>query len=132
MRREHRYYAYMLTSGTRRALYTGVTNNLPLRICQHREGLGGFTTRYKVYRLVHFEIFADVRNAIAREKEIKGWTRAKKNRLVSENNPSWRDLAADFGLEIWPTPKPRHPEECSDEGPCVSHNGCHPERSAAQ
>jgi putative endonuclease len=102
MRRVHRYYVYILTSSSRRALYTGITNNLPLRVCQHREALEGFTAHYKVWRLVHYEIFVDVRNAIDREKEIKGWTRGKKNRLVSETNPSWRDLAADFGLETWP------------------------------
>jgi putative endonuclease len=115
MRSERRYYVYMMTSSSRRALYTGITNNLPRRICQHREGLEGFTARYNAYRLVHYEVFVDVRNAIDREKEIKGWSRAKKNRLIFENNPSWRDLAADFGLETWPPT-----------------NACHPERSAAE
>ena len=102
VRRVHRYYVYMLTSSSRRALYTGITNNLPVRVCQHREALEGFTAHYKVWRLVHYEIFVDVRNAIDREKEIKGWTREKKNHLVSETNAHWRDLAADFGLETWP------------------------------
>lgn len=102
MRSERHYYVYMLTCISRRALYIGITNNLPLRVCQHREAVEGFTAKYKTYRLVHYEIFFDVRTAIAREKELKGWKREKKNRLVFESNPSWRDFAVDFGLETWP------------------------------
>jgi putative endonuclease len=99
---EKHYFVYMLCSSSRRALYTGVTSGLVRRVRSHRKGEIGFTARYKTYRLVHFERFLDVRNAIAREKEIKGWTRAKKDLLVLKNNPSWRDLAVDFGLEEWP------------------------------
>lgn len=101
------YYVYILTSSSRRALYTGITNNLPRRLCQHREALRGFTAQYKVFRLVYHERFVDVRNAIAREKEIKGWTREKKDALILDNNPVWRDLAVDFGLEPWPSARRR-------------------------
>ncbi len=109
MRHEKRYFVYMLTCTTRRALYTGITNSLIRRICEHREDQKGFAGTYKTFRLVHFEEFVDVRNAIAREKEIKGWTRDKKNRLILLNNPSWRDLAPDFGMSEWPPP--RHPRQ---------------------
>jgi putative endonuclease len=102
MRAERRYFIYVLTGISRRALYTGITNNIPHRLRQHRESCEGFTAKYKTFRLVYYEIFLDVRNAIAREKEIKSWSRAKKNHLILRANPSWRDLAADFGLETWP------------------------------
>jgi putative endonuclease len=102
MREEKYYYIYMLASSSRRALYTGVTSSLARRVQQHREGLGGFTSKYKAFRLVHYEQFMDVRSAIAREKQIKGWTREKKNMLVLQNNPPWRDLGVDLGLEAWP------------------------------
>jgi putative endonuclease len=105
MREERRYFIYMLTSISRRALYTGVTNNLPDRLSQHRESCEGFTAQYRAFRLVYYEVFLDIRNAIAREKEIKSWTRDKKNHLILQANPSWRDLAADFGLETWPPKK---------------------------
>jgi hypothetical protein len=65
----------------------------------------GFTAQYRAFRLVYYEVFLDIRNAIAREKEIKSWTRDKKNHLILQANPSWRDLAADFGLETWPPKK---------------------------
>ena len=61
---------------------------------EHRDGLvAGFTTRYRIFRLVHFETFGDVAAAIAREKEIKGWRREKKIRLIERRNPTWADLA---------------------------------------
>jgi putative endonuclease len=64
---------------------------------KHREGLvPGFTSRYKIFRLVHFELFGDIRDAIAREKEIKGWRREKKIWLIKRNNPTWQDLAEQF------------------------------------
>ncbi|HEY1808576.1 MAG TPA: GIY-YIG nuclease family protein [Acidobacteriaceae bacterium] len=97
------YYIYMLTNSTRRTLYTGVTNTLRGRIYDHRHSEEGFTARYRAFRLVHYEVFVDIRNAIAREKEIKGWRREKKNALVQQHNPTWRDLATDAGLESWPS-----------------------------
>ena len=73
------YWIYILASRSRN-LYVGVTNDLQRRMIEHRRGFApGFTTRYKIFRLVHCEPFADFRDAIAREKEIKGWHREKKN-----------------------------------------------------
>ena len=90
------YYVYMLASRSRN-LYTGVTNSLRRRIIEHREGsVPGFTTRYRIFRLVHFEVFAGIRHAIAREKEIKSWGRKKKVRLIQCTNQTWRDLAAEW------------------------------------
>jgi putative endonuclease len=84
---------YILASRSRN-LYTGVTNNLERRLIEHRDGLvPGFTSQYKIFRLVHFEVFNDIRNAIAREKEIKGWRREKKLWLIERDNPTWEDLS---------------------------------------
>jgi putative endonuclease len=90
---EKLYYVYILARRSR-MLYTGVTNNLLRRISQHRDGLvEGFASRYRIHRLVHSETFRDIRAAIAREKEIKGWRRSKKVALVELKNPTWEDLA---------------------------------------
>ena len=90
-------YIYMMGSASRRALYTGVTAFFNERVWQHKNNLGGyFTTKYKCYRLVYFEQFTNVETAIAREKEIKGWRREKKDKLVESVNPGWKDLAADW------------------------------------
>jgi putative endonuclease len=87
------YYVYILASRSR-SLYTGVTNNLSRRLIEHRQGLvPGFTSKYRVFRLVHCEVFADIRDAIAREKEIKGWRREKKVQLIQFRNRVWADLA---------------------------------------
>jgi putative endonuclease len=89
-------YVYMMGSTSRRVLYTGVTAVFYLRVWQHKNNQGGyFTTKYKCYRLVYFEQFTNVEAAITREKEIKGWRREKKNKLVESVNPTWKDLAAD-------------------------------------
>jgi putative endonuclease len=90
---DRNYCVYILASRSR-SLYTGVTNNLQKRVQQHREGtVSGFTSRYRTHHLVHFEIFSDVRAAIRREKEIKGWRRAKKVALIEQTNPRWEELA---------------------------------------
>jgi len=87
------YFVYILASRSRN-LYTGVTNDLQRRLIQHRYALvPGFTARYRIFRLVHFELFGDIRCAIAREKEIKGWRREKKVWLIKRHNPTWEDLA---------------------------------------
>ena len=87
------FYVYILASRSRN-LYTGVTNNLYRRMMEHkREVTAGFTSHYRVCRLVHAENFRYVREAIAREKQIKGWTRAKKLALIEKKNPGWYDLA---------------------------------------
>ena len=88
---------YIMASASR-VLYTGVTNQLERRVWEHKQGrLPGFSAHYKTHELVYFEHFGDVREAIAREKEIKGWIRAKKIALISSSNPRWKDLSA-----LWP------------------------------
>ena len=78
-------------------LYTGVTSNLPQRVHQHREGLvEGFTRQYRCKSLVHYEFFERMDEAIAREKQIKGGSRAKKLALIEAANPQWRDLYGDL------------------------------------
>ena len=90
------YCVYVLANRSR-SLYTGVTGDLERRMIEHRDGLvAGFTTRYRIFRLVYLEIFGDVTVAIAREKEIKGWRREKKVALIERMNPEWRDLSEDF------------------------------------
>lgn len=91
------YYVYMLTNWNNKVLYTGVTNDLERRIYEHKNKLvKGFTAKYNVNKLVYFECTSDITSAIAREKQIKGWTRQKKNELVQGVNPKWRDLSAEF------------------------------------
>jgi len=90
------YYVYILASRSRN-LYTGVTNDIQRRMAEHRAGLiPGFTSRYKIFRLVHFEMFGDIRPAIAREKEIKHWRREKKIWLIERDNPTWEDFAERY------------------------------------
>ena len=92
------FYGYILSSLSR-ATYVGVTNNLLNRVWQHRnEGGSRFAKKYRIDRLVHFEVFSDSYNAISREKEIKGWRREKKVKLIEANNPDWRDLAIDWEI----------------------------------
>ena len=87
------YYVYILTNKHNTVLYTGVSNDLRHRVYQHRQGLGGrFTSKYNVNKLVYYEATTDVRDAIAREKQIKGGSRQKKIDLVNEANPEWEDL----------------------------------------
>jgi putative endonuclease len=95
LRREHRYFVYMLASDRNGTLYTGVTNDLVRRIAEHRDGqVPGFTHRYGVTILVWYEEFGDIQDAIAREKQIKGWNRAWKVRAIEKTNPVWNDLMA--------------------------------------
>jgi putative endonuclease len=83
------YYVYIMASRSR-VLYTGVTNDLARRVNEHKRGLTpGFTSRYRVTRLVYFEEFVDIRDAIAREKKIKGWVRARKIGLIERHNRAW-------------------------------------------
>ena len=88
------YYVYMMANRSRVVLYTGITNSLMRRVWQHQNGeVEGFTKTYKVNRLVYYERFNHPRDAIAREKEIKGWRREKKSALVESMNPKWADLS---------------------------------------
>ena len=87
------YFVYIMTNRSK-TLYTGVTNNLIRRVREHKTGTGsGFAQKYKLGRLVYFERFDDVRNAIEREKRIKGWLQIKKIALIVSGNPSWKDLS---------------------------------------
>jgi putative endonuclease len=90
--REHHYYVYVLSNRSR-TLYIGVTNHLFVRIEQHRSGESdGFTKKYKINRLVYFERFKYIDQAIAREKQLKGWLRERKVALIAAFNPTWEDI----------------------------------------
>jgi putative endonuclease len=94
---EGRYYVYIVSSKSR-VIYVGMTGFLMARVLRHRAGEGGeFTRKYRVHRLVYFESFQNVENAIARETEIKKWRREKKVALIRRGNPSWDDLAESWG-----------------------------------
>ena len=87
------YYVYIMSSEWR-TLYAGVTSGLEARVWQHKNhALPGFTSRYDIDRLVYFEAFGEVSQAIAREKQIKGWKRAKKVALIDSGNREWKDLS---------------------------------------
>lgn len=91
------FYVYFLSNNFRNVLYIGVTSDLARRVEEHKLGLvDGFTKRYRVKNLVYFEEAPDWISAISREKELKGWKRWKKDRLIDQDNPSWRDLSYDF------------------------------------
>lgn len=88
------YHVYIATNKTNTVLYTGVTSDLARRFDEHRSGVkGSFTGRYKVTKLVYYEAYGDPYSAIAREKQIKAGSRAKKIALVESMNPQWEDLA---------------------------------------
>jgi putative endonuclease len=94
---EHKYFVYIMcsSSGT---LYIGMTNSIFRRTLQHKRGeVEGFAARYACNRLVHYESFDDVRKAIDREKQLKGWLRRKKFALIESRNPRWSDLAEKWG-----------------------------------
>jgi len=90
------YFVYIVASKSR-TLYVGITNNLERRVYEHRHKLlPGFTARYNINRLVYFEVFGEIRDAIAREKQIKRWSRTKKVALIESVNRDWKDLSADW------------------------------------
>lgn len=90
------YHVYIMASLSK-VLYVGVTSDLDRRVSQHKLGtIHGFTSRYRVTRLVHSEHFGNIRDAIEREKEIKKWRREKKIALIERDNRSWKDLAEDW------------------------------------
>ena len=87
------YYTYIMANKTNTTIYIGVTGNLIKRVWEHKNKLiKGFTTHYNVEKLVYYEETTDVNSAIAREKQLKGWTRKKKNQLIERMNPNWDDL----------------------------------------
>ena len=88
------YFVYILSNWDDSVLYIGVTSNLKRRLYEHQHHLAdGFTAQYNVHKLVYFEYTNDVRSAIDREKQLKGWRRDKKNALISKANPEWIDLS---------------------------------------
>ena len=100
MKDDRRYYVYIMASRSL-SLYTGITDNVCRRALEHKAGtFKGFTEHYNVDRLVYYEVFKYVNNAIAREKQIKAWTRAKRLALIKSFNPTWQDLAERWGEKI--------------------------------
>ena len=92
------YYVYILASATNYTVYIGVTGDLIRRVYEHREHLDpdSFTSQYDVHKLVYFEQTSDIRAALEREKQLKGWRRSKKNALIESMNPEWKDLYPDL------------------------------------
>jgi putative endonuclease len=100
-------YVYILSS-TFQKLYVGITTGIEIRTRQHKEGRfeGSFTSKYKIDKLVYFERFTQITAAIAREKQLKKWSRIKKIRLIVAQNPTWRDLSEEWGKPIAPFTEP--------------------------
>jgi putative endonuclease len=96
----HNYFVYITTNKIKSVLYIGVTNNLQKRLFEHKEDALGkkahFTGKYNCYHLVYYEKFEYIDHAIKREKQLKGWLRIKKDKLISEFNPDWRFLNEDI------------------------------------
>jgi putative endonuclease len=98
--REHEYFVYIMCSGSG-TLYIGTTNSIYRRALQHKRGeIEGFSRKYHCDRLVYYESFDDVHKAIGREKQLKGWSRAKKIALIESRNCRWQDLAEKWGVEM--------------------------------
>ena len=103
---EQRYYVYIMASRSR-TLYIGLTSVLATRVHQHKDDLHeGFSKQYQCHRLVYFECYEDVQRAIAREKQMKRWSRAKKLFLIERDNPAWYDLSEEWGKSIEPWQEP--------------------------
>jgi putative endonuclease len=99
------YFIYIMTNKGRTTLYVGVTNSLVRRVSQHRKGeVEGFTRKYNLTLMMYYEKYDDVRDAIRREEQIKGWTRKKKEELINSKNPQWEDLAVSV-LGLGPAPE---------------------------
>ena len=91
------YYVYILTTTHNKALYIGVTNDMARRMAEHKnESVDGFTKRYHIHKLVYFEKYSNISAAIHREKQLKRWTREKKNALVATKNPDFNDISQSF------------------------------------
>ena len=91
------YYVYFLANKSNTVLYIGVTNDLRRRLCEHKQGTANsFTQRYCVHKLIYCEEYRDPREAIAREKQLKGWTRKRKEELIKPINPDWKDLSYEL------------------------------------
>ena len=104
--RTHQYFDYILTNPPHSSLYIGVSSDLTTRMHQHRSGeIAGFASRYNLRYLVYFEETSEVNSAISREKQLKGWSRSKKERLINSFNAEWVDLS----IELIGTPDPSTP-----------------------
>ncbi len=101
MRVEKGGYVYILASSFKH-LYIGVTSEIEIRIAKHKNGsyADSFTERYRIDRLVYFECYGDIRDAISREKQLKRWSRGKKIALIVASNPTWHDLSLEWGQPI--------------------------------
>ena len=89
----YNYYIYIITNKTEKVLYIGVTNNLERRIYEHKnKTVPGFTQKYNINKLIYFEHFDNINDAIKREKQLKKWNRKWKEELINKNNPKWNDL----------------------------------------
>ena len=98
--RIHLYYVYILTNASNKVLYTGVTNDLERRCYEHKhKSVKGFTQKYNVNKLIYFEIFEEIDLAISREKQIKGYSRAKKVALINQVNTNWIELHYDEKIQ---------------------------------
>ncbi|MSU75722.1 MAG: GIY-YIG nuclease family protein [Candidatus Magasanikbacteria bacterium] len=94
--RTHNYFIYILASDSG-TLYVGVTNNLERRISEHQQGLNeGFTKKYSCHKLIYYEDYNDIRDAIVRETQLKKWSRKKKENLIKTINPTWKDLSSEW------------------------------------
>lgn len=98
------FFVYITTNENKSVLYTGMTNNLSFKLCEHFFDSGekkSFTGKYNCYNCIYYEEFTDVNDAISREKEIKGWSRLKKEALINSKNPGWRFLNEEI-CGVWP------------------------------
>ena len=110
--REYHFWVYILASRSRN-LYIGITNNLQRRTTTHRkENPGTHTSHYNIHRLVHYEYFRYVGSAIAREKQLKHWTREQKIALIEKNNPTWEDLYPTMQTPAPIIPLNQHQTKC--------------------
>ena len=97
---EHKGYVYFMTTSSNKVLYIGVTNSLKRRVIEHAEGNGSeFTSKYNCHKLVYYESFPDIQQAIVREKQLKHLKREWKNKLVDAVNPEWTDLKQDIVID---------------------------------
>ena len=107
---KRRYYFVYMVASKSRVLYIGMTNNLERRLFEHKKDMvEGFSKQYRCHRLVYYESFDDVRNAIDREKQLKRWNRMKKIWLIERQNPTWEDLAAEWLVRDRYTPDKQVP-----------------------
>ena len=96
MARDYNFWVYIMTNDHHTVLYIGVTNDLARRISEHRAGeIPGFTSDYRCTKLIYYELCTEVRDTIAREKQLKKWSRSKKVALIATMNPQWNDLAPE-------------------------------------